>query len=939
MHPCLSRATLRLLFAALPAALFPQTAQTPGQYDARIAYFESTGQQDSFLYYAGKKADLARQADQLELWGWIQVETHDIKSDDPSVALKNLDKALAAQWRAPKDGAEAEPLMYLQAYRGYYLSKLGRIWQAVQAYEAARIWFERYRYADFEAVETLYKPLGNHYTRLGDNEKALAIFQKAMSSTPADKTAERAGLYNNIGVAYWNSGQPNAAETAYRTGLDLPGLPAPNRALLLTGLARTQLDLGQHALACQTAGAAIRLLPTASRDENAAEYRVHALAAAGIALLRDGQLSRAERCLKDALEESGKVFGAQARETAKIYIALAGLSRAKGFPAEALAAANRALAAVLPGFRPKQNEDNPDATLFYEENSIFEALEEKAAAAEAMYHQTALLHWLNTALDCHDLAWQAEALLRRVYQYRSSKLELQQNARIREEAAMNVTRLLYEKTGKPEYREKAFALAERSKATLLFDALQDYLIRQRLAGRDQRFERLHTLRQSAAYFERLLLLQPGHEQAPQWRIEYDAIATQIANLKRDIDRSYPELADAGAIADFSFDKIKIPDQEILAEYFIGSGWIDIFILSGKTLTTWHRAPLDDSLRLLTDRFISGFENAGAILADPADFLKTAYGLWQKIVPPETAPAQRLTIVPDGFINFIPFEALVTALPEKGDNLRTAGYLIRRQEIRYAWSLATLQRQDALRSKAPEFFLGVAPLFRNGERGLSPLTAGSAEWNTIPARCTRTLAGAPADTAHFTAGAARYRILHLSTHARADLRNQQIPRIELYDAPLLLPDIYALPLQADLVVLSACQTGLGVEQKGEGVMSLARAFAQSGAACILSSLWTVNDRSTADILRDFYKELGNGKTIAAALRRAKLQYIDDKKVPASAQSPYFWAGMIAVGSNREIGVPARYSGYWFVWTGAIFLFILSGIALVRKWRNRRTNRKS
>lgn len=937
MQPRLSRATLRLLFTLLPAALFPLSAQNPGQYDARIAYFESTGLQDSFLYYAAEKARLARTSDQLEMWGWIQVETHDIKSDDPADALKNLDKALTERWRAPKDDAETEPFLYMEAYRGYYLSQLGRIWQAVQAYEAAGIWFERYRYADFDAAETLYKPLGNHYTRLGDNEKALAIFQKALALTPAEMTAERAGLYNNIGIAYWNSGHLAAAEAAYRTGLDFPGLPASIRALLLTGLARTQLDLGRHTSACQTAEAAIRLSNRVSGDENAPEYRVHALTAAGIALLRDGQLNRANHHLQHALAASGKVFGSHARETAKIQIALAELSRTKGEPAEALAIANRALCAVLPGFQPIQNEDNPGVALFYEENTIFEALEEKAAASEALYRKTGRLQWLNLALDCHDLAWQAEALLRRVYQYRSSKLELQQNTRAREEAAMNVARMLYEKTGNPEYREKGFTLAERSKAALLLDALQDNLIRQRLAGRDQRFERLTALRQSAAYFERRLLLQPGNEQTPQWRVENDAIAAQIAGLKREIDRAYPELAAAGAIIDLPFNEINIPDEETLAEYFVGSEWVDIFILSGKTLTAWRRAPADDSLQLLNARFLSGFKNAGAMLADPGDYLKTAHSLWQKIVPPETASARRLTIVPDGFIHFIPFEALVTALPDKGGNLRTAGYLIRRQEIRYAWSVATLQRQDALQSKAPGFLLGVAPLFENGERGLSPLTAGSAEWSAIPARCTRALTGASADTMHFLAGADRYRILHLSTHARADLRNDQSPRIELYDAPLLLPDIYALPLQADLVVLSACQTGLGVEQKGEGVMSLARAFAQSGAACILSSLWTVNDRSTAEILRNFYQEIEKGEPVATALRQAKLHYLDDKRIPASAQSPYFWAGMVAVGSNREIDVPAGIPGNWFFGAGLIFLFSLAGLVFVRKWRSRRASR--
>lgn len=924
MRRCLFLSIFRFVLTALPATLFPQATQNLGQYDARIARFESTGQLDSFLYYAAEKARLARQNDRLEMWAWIQVETHDVPSDDPVVALKNLDKVLEQQWRSPKNAAEAEPFMYIQAYRGYYLSELGRVWQAVQAYETARSWFEQYHYADFEAAETLYKPLGNHYTRLGDNEKALAVFQKALGFLPAENNAGKAGLLNNIGIAYWNGGHFTSAENTYREGLSLPGIPESGRALLLTGLARTQLDLGQLKAAFQTAESALRLLPRTSRNENAPEYRVYALTTAGIALRQDGQADRAARFLQDALTESSRVFGKHARETAKIEIARAALFRAQGKAAEALAAANRALIAVLPGFQPKQIEDNPGAASFYEENTIFEALEEKAAAAEAMYRQTAGLKWLNVSLDCHDLAWQAEALLRRVYQYRSSKLELQQDARAREEAAMNVVRLLYEKTGNPAWREKAFALAERSKAALLLDALQDNLIRQRLAGKDERLERLAALRQSAAYFERRLLLQPRDGQAAHWRVENDALTAQIAALEREINRSYPKLAAAGEATDFSFGKTKIPDGEILAEYFVGQKWMDIFILSGHAVKAWQRVAVDDSLRTLAARFLAGFESAGAILAAPDEYLKTAFRLWQKIVPPETAGAQRLTIVPDGLIHFIPFEALVTALPEKGVNLRTAGYLIRRQEIRYAWSLATLQQQDALPSKAPEFFLGVAPLFINGERGLAPLTAGAAEWSTMPQSHTLALTGASADTAHFLMEAGRYRILHLSTHARAGVLNNQSPRIELYDAALLLPDIYAMPLQADLVVLSACQTGLGIEQKGEGVMSLARAFAQSGAACILSSLWTVNDRSTADILRGFYLEIKKGEPVTLALRRAKLGYLDEKSIPASAQSPYFWAGMVAVGSNREIDVPAGVFNAGLIWAIPLLLLVLFGL---------------
>jgi hypothetical protein len=397
-------------------------------------------------------------------------------------------------------------------------------------------------------------------------------------------------------------------------------------------------------------------------------------------------------------------------------------------------------------------------------------------------------------------------------------------------------------------------------------------------------------------------------------------------------QAYPTLAGAGAPGDIFLNTFKITEGEILTEYFVSRNWLDVFVLSGSVVIAWHRVPNDADLQSLSSRFLTFFENAGAIIADPAGYLETAYALWQKIIPAETASAQRLTIVPDGFLNFIPFEALVTALPEGAPSLRTAAYLIRRQEIRYAWSLATLRQQEALISKAPKFLLGVAPLFEGGERGLAPLAAGKAEWQTLPAGKIQTLLGPLADTAHFITAAGQYRILHLSTHARADLRENRPPLIELYDAALLLPDIYALPLQADLVILSACQTGLGVEQKGEGVMSLARAFAQGGAACILSSLWSVNDRSTVRLFQDFYHETAEGQPVAAALRRAKLNYIDDKSIAATGQSPYFWAGMVAVGSNREINMPHGFAWGLFGWLGLV-VSVIVGLAYFMARRRR------
>jgi len=113
--------------------------------------------------------------------------------------------------------------------------------------------------------------------------------------------------------------------------------------------------------------------------------------------------------------------------------------------------------------------------------------------------------------------------------------------------------------------------------------------------------------------------------------------------------------------------------------------------------------------------------------------------------------------------------------------------------------------------------------------------------------------------------------------------------------LRLPDTYELKFPADLLVLSACRTGLGQEIRGEGLVGLTRGFMYAGAARVLVSLWNVDDAATAELMRRFYqKMLGSEKlSPAAALRSAQLSLSQDRHWAA----PYYWAGFILQGEPR------------------------------------------
>jgi CHAT domain-containing protein len=116
-----------------------------------------------------------------------------------------------------------------------------------------------------------------------------------------------------------------------------------------------------------------------------------------------------------------------------------------------------------------------------------------------------------------------------------------------------------------------------------------------------------------------------------------------------------------------------------------------------------------------------------------------------------------------------------------------------------------------------------------------------------------------------------------------------------DGVLQMNEIFNLDLKADMVVLSACQTGLGKVVRGEGMIGLTRAFMYAGAPSAVVSLWRVQDSSTAEFMRSFYSHLRAGKSKVEALRQAKLEMIRSD-IPAH-RFPYYWAPFVLVGKDN------------------------------------------
>jgi CHAT domain-containing protein/tetratricopeptide (TPR) repeat protein len=307
--------------------------------------------------------------------------------------------------------------------------------------------------------------------------------------------------------------------------------------------------------------------------------------------------------------------------------------------------------------------------------------------------------------------------------------------------------------------------------------------------------------------------------------------------------------------------------------------------------------------------------------------------------------KRLLIVADGALNYVPFEALVKTTT--GEDYASLNYLIKTNEVVYAPSASVIAaiRQQSTPSTSKRLLLIADPIFRtddprlnggmvgqpSGEaRGLglglasavSDVT-GAGGQTPVGMQLAR-LAGTRVEAQEIakiaSAGGnqpdvwtdlaasednvrsrdvSNYRVVHIATHGLLDAERPQFTGVVLSlvgnktgDGFLRTDEIFNLKLGNSLVMLSACETGLGKEKRGEGVIGLTRAFMYAGAPTVGVSLWSVADKSTADLMTDFYQRLlgPSASSPSVALRGAQLAMINGKKYSA----PFYWAPFVLVG---------------------------------------------
>ncbi len=386
-----------------------------------------------------------------------------------------------------------------------------------------------------------------------------------------------------------------------------------------------------------------------------------------------------------------------------------------------------------------------------------------------------------------------------------------------------------------------------------------------------------------------------------------------------------------------------PDQQLI-EYF----WSDsvLYALSASHDELKFEVIKVSEGLVNSIRSLRQFQAESKTLEADFNFYKNiAWNIYEQLLSPLIFESTtQLIVSPGGLLNFIPFEALLTDV--NGNNFRDASYVLKKWDIRYVYSGSLLVENSDRRITSSPSLLAMSysdidtPSVIANRNGPAAIPASAIEVKMISEifgnGTNRYFIGENASKQKFKEVARGYQIIHLAVHGYSDTIlaiNSHLQfragKNENDDGRLYAHELYNLNLESlELAVLSACETGLGKQYRGEGVFSMARGFAYAGCPTTVMSLWKTDDSRTAELMQYFYTYLNKGYEVSQALRLAKLDYIQNNDSRFS--HPYYWAGFVSLGSDDPVVKKNDYMKLFMV--VGFMILVVSFVVIRRKKRH-------
>ncbi|MDX2250596.1 MAG: CHAT domain-containing tetratricopeptide repeat protein [Bacteroidia bacterium] len=811
-----------------------------------------------------------------------------------------------------------------------------------------------------------YLNLGMNYAYVGDYGRADYYMAKALEVRTriyGENHPDIANVHHNMGSVALDLGEYEKAQKHFTQTLEIRtrylGESNPYVALSHTMLGRSLLNLKQTKTALIHLRRGLSGLQKVLGDGHI--MVANSYFDLGLCLEEMGQRDEALKNYEKAIEIIKNIAGHDNALLTRLYDAYAYALESSGKTEKSLAVLQEGLIVISEGFSDRNFRKNPSLSqLNLDITGVFLLGQKAETVRKTPFGQT------EAGLQ---FVWQAylltDSLIQKLrlgfFNEKSGEMFSRRFLSVYENA-IGLASQIFEQTGDSSFLYQAFSLAEKAKSMLLFQAIRENQALITAGIPPDLLNRERYLRAEVSYFEKVIF-DEKHKgiHADSVRLldivsRHFALTRERDSLIQQFEKKFPEyyhLKFDNHTATVAEVQKQLDEGESMLSYFTGEKHIYSFLIT-KDEFAFHSQATDTAWHTGMTRFISYLKNTE--LADQKayttqsylDFVSPARRFYRDLVAPfEEKLRQRgdLIIIPDGVMGYLPFEVLLTAEAGEEVNYTHLPYLLRLWQVRYAYSATLFCTPRVSSRKKQAIFAGFAPGMADGafttsssdNRRSTPrfpkIYANQPEVQTVAGlmKGKSWLAAQATETA-FRENAEEYKILHLATHAWINDENPLysglwfVPEIEgdtakrdslslieeVKDGFLHAYEIYNLVISADLAVLSACETGSGVLRRGEGIMSLARAFRYAGCPSVLMTLWKAEDVATRDLMAKFYQNLHSGMEKDKALQKAKLDFLTD----SDRQHPHFWADFILIGDES----PVKDGQPWGIW---ILIFVIAG----------------
>ncbi|MFZ9046142.1 MAG: CHAT domain-containing protein [Cyclobacteriaceae bacterium] len=751
--------------------------------------------------------------------------------------------------------------------------------------------------AELEKAE-MYNLLGVVYGNNQNKSLALQYHQQALKLRKSHLEGENikiADSYNNIGLLYISEDPTqagiflNEALAIYEAQL---GTLSPKVAFVLLNLAQNSSNQFRFLEAERYIDQVQQIWKNiyGSVDHPNIAFTT---SIAGQIKAQKGELDQSLMMQQAALQQYIRLFGPKHPDVANQHQIIGKVYSAMEEFEEAIHAFQSAIYANLENQNFISIYETPVIKNFFHADYLLSALMDKAASLEALHlSKTLKQRDLITAINTFEAA---KSLISEIRKYRvneSDKLLLGSTSRQLYESAIRLCLILGEQPFQDKkYFPTLYNFIENSKASVLQQAIQDTKAKSFSGIPDDVLSLEDSIQAQLSYHQQKLASGDEIEYHKQEIFSYQ---TAYRNLIAKLEQNYPnyyQLKYSEGGRSLSELQDLLSDHEAVIQYFLGERQVFICYVSKSAIE------------------ISSYSDPAALIKNAKAFkngLKykliretevISQNLRKLLIPSIEKEITKLYIIPDGVLNTFPFEAL--------QETKTDSYLIQEYDISYAFAGSMLKNNLEKANNKKETAGLFAPVDFSYRSETLPTLSGSENeilelgilFKTFGIITDNYRKGSAKEEALKGTMIQEYSYLHLATHGKVNQSSPELSRLYLKaddneDGILYSGELYNIKLNARLVTLSACETGLGKITAGEGIVGLSRALLYAGADNLVVSLWTVSDTATANLMKDFYKSYlsSSDRSLASAMRKAKIDMIQSEQYSA----PYYWSPFVLIG---------------------------------------------